>query len=156
MRVLAVRIAVLTVTFLALVPQSHAAPPFEVPQPGSRDRRAILAAIRPQVEAAFQEKLKFEVRSLDSNGEVALVFVVPRKAGGAALGPRTTTNDQGETRLLSNWVFAIVKKEGKAWQPVEVDMVDGSEILISWRDTYPEIPRKLFDSIYATYTDGEW
>jgi hypothetical protein len=63
---------------IALVPLSALAKPeFRMPPAGSPERRAIMDSIRPQVEAAYQQKVKFFVRALASNGSIALVFVVP-------------------------------------------------------------------------------
>jgi hypothetical protein len=133
---------------LALVPlNAHADSEFKTPAPGSRERRAIMAAVRPKVEAAYQLKVKFSVRALESNGAIALVFVEPLDKAGRVIGSLTRKDDRGETLELDGWVFAIAKKQGKTWTIVEIDMLQSIDGLEIWPSAYPEIPREVFELV---------
>jgi hypothetical protein len=140
------------VAFAAL---AHADTTFQTPAPGSRERRAIMDALRPQVEAAYQLKVKFSVRGLESNGSIALVFVEPLDSAGNVIGSRTTKNSRGEALELDGWVFAIVKKEAKAWRAVEIDMLESVDGLTIWPKAYPTIPEEVFQAVgMATNAEG--
>jgi hypothetical protein len=140
----------------ALAPLSALAiPEFRMPPAGSPERRAIMDSIRPQVEAAYQQKVKFFVRALASNASIALVFVVPLDDAGNVIGERTIKGKRGEAIALDGWVFAIVKKESKVWRAVEIDMLDSVDGLTMWPSKYPEIPGRVFDGVgVATNADG--
>jgi hypothetical protein len=140
----------------ALVPLSAlAVPAFRTPPAGSPERRAIMDSIRPQVEAAYQQKVKFFVRALASNGSIALVFVIPLDEAGNVIGERTTKNERGEALALDGWVFAIVKKQSKVWRAVETDMLDSVDGLTIWPSKYPEIPAEVFEGVgVATNAEG--
>lgn len=77
------------------------------------ERRAILDAIRPPVEAAYREKVKFSVRALESNGSIALLFVEPLDMRSEFLGARVVHDARGKRLDLDGCVFAIVKKGPK-------------------------------------------
>jgi hypothetical protein len=141
---------------IALVPLSALAKPeFRMPPAGSPERRAIMDSIRPQVEAAYQQKVKFFVRALASNGSIALVFVVPLDEAGNAIGERKTKNNRGEALALDGWVFAIVKKESKVWRAVEIDLLESVDGLTIWPSKYPEIPAGVFEGVgVATNAEG--
>lgn len=148
----AFRLAVVTSCF-ALA--AHAGPDFRTPPAGSLERRAIMNAIRPQVEGAYQLKVKFSVRALESDGSIALLFVEPLDEAGRVIGPRKTKTSRGDTLGLDGWVFAIVKKEAKAWRVVEIDMLDGLDGLTLWPSAYPAIPEIVFERVgVATNAEG--
>jgi hypothetical protein len=140
----------------ALAPLSALADPeFRMPPPGSPERRAIMDSMRPQVEAAYQQKVKFFVRALASNGSIALVFVVPLDGAGNVIGERTTKNSRGEVLDLDGWVFAIVKRESKVWRAVEIDMLGSVDGLTIWPSKYTEIPAGVFEGVgVATNAEG--
>ena len=140
---------------LALAPLAALAEPeFRMPPPGSPHRRAIMDSIRPQVEAAYQQKVKFFVRAMASNGSIALVFLVPLDEAGNVIGERTTKNKRGEPVELDGWVFAIAKQESKVWRVVEIDMLGSVDGLTVWPSKYPEIPADVFDGV-GVATNGE-
>jgi hypothetical protein len=90
MHVCVIRSAVIALCFAFVRLADHADPKFRMPAPGSRERRAIIDAIRPQVEEAYQLKVKFSVRGLESNGAIALVFVEPSDKAGNVIGSHET------------------------------------------------------------------
>jgi hypothetical protein len=139
------RSTVLALGLVAAPFQAHADAEFRTPPPASAERRAILAAMRPQVEAAYQLKVKFSVRALASNGSVALVFAEPMNERGQVIGERTTKTARGETLELDGWVFAIVKRESKLWRVVEIDLLSSVDGLTIWPAQYPEIPKGVFE-----------
>jgi hypothetical protein len=147
MHVSVIRLVMVALCF-ALVPfAAHANPQFQTPALGSRERRAIMDAIRPQVEAAYQLKVKFSVRGLESNGSIALVFVEPLDKAGHVIGSITRKDGSGQTLELDGWVFAIAKKEGKTWRAVELDMLQSVDGLEIWPSAYPAIPREVFEVV---------
>lgn len=151
-------LALLRVAALSLVlgpALAYAERPFDTPGPGSRERRAILDAVRPAVERAYREKVKFSVRELQSNGDLALVFVVPLDSHGVYLGARTLQDARGHVLQLDGWVFAIVQRDGKRWRVLELDLTQELDGLETWPAAYPAIPADVFEVVgLATNADG--
>jgi hypothetical protein len=52
-------------------------------------------------------------------------------------------------------VFAIVKKEAKAWRVVEIDMLESVDGLTIWPSAHPAIPEEVFEAVgVATNAEG--
>jgi hypothetical protein len=144
------------VLLLMSLPQAAAADAkFAQPAVGTRTRRAILDAIRPKVERAYQQKVKFSVRALETDGTLALAFLEPMTVDNIFIGELKTTNSQGQPVHLDGWVFAIVEHKGDAWRVLELDILSETEGLDSWPSRYPAIPKVVFDGVgLATNAEG--
>src|SRR5690349_15530691 len=60
------------------------------PAKGSAERKAILDAIRPAIEAQMRTAVEFQINVMLSDGDWAFVGANPQRPGGGEIDPETT------------------------------------------------------------------
>ena len=116
-----------TVVAAALALASVAAPPvalaqFEVvatPPAGSPQRRAILDALRPAIEARLGPDIEFVVRSIDIRGGWAVVTADPQRRGGRAIDARRYFPADDLEFMDGITVTAVMRFQGGRWRHVQ-------------------------------------
>lgn len=142
-------------TLAALPHATHADSGFDEPLPGTALRRALMSALRPSVERAYQQRVRFSVRALQASSTLAVVFVEPLDSAGRVIGETASTAPNGKPLQLDGWVFAILKCEEGKWRVVELDLASDFEGLDVWPAKYPAIPNEVFDAVgMATNAEG--
>ncbi len=106
---------------------------------GSSLRTDILNSIREQVTKAYASKIKFVVRGLETDGNFAVLLVIPINENGKNLVPIN--------KKLSSWVYAIAKRVEGKWIAAEIEMEKEYEILDVWKKKYPNIPAEIFEVV---------
>jgi hypothetical protein len=146
----------LVLTLSALTLGAHAEDRFRTPGPGTRQRREIVEAVRPLVELAYRQRVRFDVRGLESNGSYALLFVAVRDTDNDFIGPQTLTSERGELVEVDGWVFAILRKDASEWHVLESSLFDGIAHLEVWQQKYPVIPRAVFERVGLVSHTDHW
>jgi hypothetical protein len=104
--------ALALVVSLAAPPPALAAAPYSAPGPGSLQRRALLDAIRPEVERRFGRPIEFVVEHMRVGGGYAFVAVTPQRRGGAGIRNPDEEADGVHTE-------AVLRYVGGRWTVVE-------------------------------------
>lgn len=111
----------------------------------SPDRRNILDAARPIAERELNQKVKFIVRTLQTDGHWAIALLVP-------VTPESKSIDWSGTRFaadnanrkLNGWLEVLLKKEKQKWEVVDFHIGKWNEDNFSiWEHKYPSIPSAL-------------
>ena len=85
---------------------------------GTAQRRAILAALRPPVEARFGPNVEFVVRSIEVRQGWAVVMADPQRRGGARIDPRRYYA-AGDLEFMDGiTITAALRHRGGRWHPV--------------------------------------
>ncbi len=87
--------------------------------PGTAQRRAILDAIRPAVEARLGTDVEFVVRRLNVRRGWALVFADPQRPGGGLIDGRGVFPDDDLEFMDGITVTAVLRFRGGRWTLVE-------------------------------------
>ena len=115
------RTATLAALLLAGVPLATAAAagpsPAFAPSPGSAQRRAILDALRPAIEAQIGPDVEFVVRQIRVVGGWALVIADPQRRGGGAIDGHHYFADFDNMGGLM--VTALLRQRSGRWTLVE-------------------------------------
>ncbi len=88
------------------------------PAAGSAERKAILDALRPSVEAKFRVPVEFAVQELCVADGAALVIADPRRKGGGTI-PWQRVMSREEHDLGGIEVSAILRLRNGRWQLVD-------------------------------------
>lgn len=99
-----------------------AAPLIRVPVAGSAERKAMLDAIRPKVEAELGQPLEFRVRTLRVSGNFGFAVLDPQRPGGGRIVPgetpmgRRMIADMGSLDIFDCChTEAILERTAKGW-----------------------------------------
>jgi hypothetical protein len=133
-RTLALRSALVSLALALTIARAHADSAYK--EPSGKTRAAILDAIRPEVEAAYQMKLKFVVRRLKTNGQLAIALLVPTSLAGKRIDDSVF-----DAQHVDGLVHAILKHEDGAWRVIQRALSDGDEKVDGWEAAYPGIPK---------------
>lgn len=121
-----------------LVAGAAQAQPIHTPAPGSAERRAILDAIRPGVEADLGPPVEFMVEEMRVSGTWAFVHAEPQRPGGGRIAaPRDDFRD-------GNTTYAVLRRHGGRWRPL---MVAVGPTDVAWVVYCDEAPPGLFGPV---------
>ena len=88
------------------------------PKPGTKERKAVLDALRPYVQKRVGGKIEFKVEWLRSNGETAFFSGTPQRPGGAdRLDEDDRYAEQDREGMFGGGVAALMKRKGGKWTP---------------------------------------
>ncbi len=104
------------------------------PGPGSAERRALLDAMRPGVEANLGAPVEFVVEEMRVSGTWAFVHAEPQRPGGGQIAQPDEFRD-------GNTTYAVLRREGGAWRPL---MVAVGPTDVAWIEYCDEAPPGLF------------
>ena len=108
---------------------------FHTPPSGSVERRALMNAIRPQVEAEVGAPVEFVVRTLRVGEGWAYAVLEPQRPGGGRIpAPYPEINDGVTT-------YAVLRNTGGGWRAL---MVAVGPTDVAWAIYCDEAPRGLF------------
>jgi hypothetical protein len=114
------------------------------PPPGSSQRRAILDAFRPRVEAEVGAPVVFTVSVLHVSGNWAFVEATPKRPGGVDIDwKRTRFREAFEKDFMSDIVMGLLKYDGTTWTLVEYVIGPTDVFWENWLQKY-RLPRQLF------------
>lgn len=98
-----------------LMPSANAA----TPAPSTSERKAILNALRPAIEAQLGPDIEFVVEQLDVAGGWALIRAEPQRKGGRKIEASDYFNDYDRELMDGITVTALLRFEYKRWNLVE-------------------------------------
>ncbi|MQX35808.1 hypothetical protein [Roseospira navarrensis] len=129
---------------LAAAPPGHARDAIRTPQVGDPDRKAILNALRPAVEAALGGRVLFVVNVLRTDGRWAFFQGTPQRPGGRAVDwTRTPYAEAWRADAMSDVVMGLVARTPDGWRLVDHVIGPTDVHWVGWRDAYG-LPQRLF------------
>ena len=113
------------------------------PGRGDPDRKAILDAIRPRIEAEMRGPVEFVVRILNVKDGWAFAVLDPQRPGGKKINPYDTIHAADAEYMDGLTVYALTRKSGGRWGLI--DSVTGPTDVAyePWPDQYGA-PRAIF------------
>ena len=115
-----------------------------LPPPGSSQRRAILDAFRPRIEAEVGPPVVFVVSVLRVSGNWAFVQATPKRPGGVDIDwKRTKFREDFEKDFMSDIVMGLLKYDDAKWSLVEYVIGPTDVFWENWQQKY-RLPRQLF------------
>jgi len=106
--------------------QTYASPP-----PGSPERKAILDALRPKIEARLGKPVEFVVEEIRVGGGWAFVRVMPQRPGGGEIRNPNEDMDGVHTE-------AFLRREGGRWVVKEYGIGSTDVWWLSMCDSTPK------------------
>jgi hypothetical protein len=114
------------------------------PPAGSAQRRAVLDAFRPRIEAEVGPPVVFVVSVLRVAGNWAFVQATPKRSGGVDIDwKRTKFREAFEKDFMSDVVMGLLKYDGARWILVEYVIGPTDVFWENWSRDY-RLPRQLF------------
>lgn len=113
------------------------------PGRGDPERKAILDAVRPRIEAEMRGPVEFVVRVLNVMNGWAFAVLDPQRPGGRPINPADTVHAADAEYMDGLTVYALVRKSGSRWGLI--DSVTGPTDVAydPWPDDYGA-PRAIF------------
>lgn len=115
------------------------------PATGSKERQAIVDALRAPVQRQLKRKVIFKIDHLKVQGGWAFMKGVPQQPGGAAMDYRGTVYQEAiDAGAFDDGIVALLRKRGARWQVVEY-VVGATDVpYVEW-DTQHGAPSAIFD-----------
>jgi hypothetical protein len=92
---------------------------WEVPAPGSADRKGLMDAIRPHAEEALGAPVEFVIEDVRISDDVAFVMVWPQRPGGGKIDLYTTplalTDDYFPHFYEGSRIDALLERSENIW-----------------------------------------
>jgi hypothetical protein len=106
-----------------------------VPAPGSAQRRAILDALRPAIEARLGRGLEFLVQRIQVRDGWAVVMADPRRRGGGRIDGRRIFGDDFE-HMDGLTVTAVMRFANGRWRHVD-HAIGATDVWYCGSDVWP-------------------
>lgn len=129
-----------TLLFMIVGIGAALAQPWSEPARGSRERQAIMDAIRPAIEARLNPPIEFVVKQLRVLDGWAFAQVVPQRPGGKPIDVRGTMLAEQEEGLDGLHTEAILQRRGQSWFLIDHAIGAGDVWFLIWCD---RLPRRL-------------
>ena len=115
------------------------------PQPGSSERKAILDAIRPQIEKVLKKKVLFKVTHMKVLYGWAFTHGIVLQPNGKPFDFKGTPHyEEWKDGVFSDSYCGLVRKFGKKWK-AKIALVGMSDVpWVDWDKEY-KAPRAVFD-----------
>jgi hypothetical protein len=134
----------LLVAGLATIVTSPAIAESFTPMTGSPERRALLDAVRPSVEAKIGPPVVFVVHVIHVWGDWAYVQAVPQRPGGVPIDwSRTKFKDDFAKDFMTDIVMCLLRRNGAHWTVAEFVLGPTDVFWENWVGKY-RLPRTLF------------
>ncbi|WP_434051261.1 MAG: hypothetical protein RDA78_18340 [Roseibium sp.] len=132
-------ISVLSLFLMAGVTLSAAAQSVYEPSRGSAERRDILNAIRPMVEARVGPPVEFVVSWMRSGAGWAFVNVNPQRPGGGRIDPFLTTFASQAEYMDGLSTYALLRYQYDRWNLVDF-VVGPTDVFWDGDPLYAQVP----------------
>lgn len=126
------RVLVLTICMALLTQATWAAPKIYTPKPGSKERKAILDALRVPATKMNGKPVTFTEVDLKVSQGWAYVDAATIDSKGKPIGAQVT-----------NGVHALLRKSNNKWRVLDWGYVT-DVISIDWEKQYPKVPKRLW------------
>lgn len=112
------------------------------PAKGSAERKAILDAIRPAIEAQMRGPVEFQISIMRSDGGWAFIEADPQRPDGGQIDPETTAFAGRSDSMDGLTTYALVRFADGRWNHV-IDIVGPTDVAhIGWPDQY-QVPKAV-------------
>jgi len=112
------------------------------PAKGSAERKAILNAIRPAIEAQMRGPVEFQISVMRSDGEWAFVDANPQRPDGGEIDPETTAFVGRSDSMDGLTTYALVRFADGRWNHVD-DIIGPTDVAyMIWPDQY-QVPKAV-------------
>lgn len=137
-RIVTSMILLLTATVVAAAQTAY------VPEKGSAERKAILAALRVPVERDLKQRVVFVADSFKVQGSWAFVSGTPQNAGGGSPDySRTKYADAMDSGAFDNNFFALLRKTAGKWKVTTYSIGCTDVCYADWWSRY-RAPKAIF------------
>lgn len=128
----------------ALSALSSAGPGYNVPKPGSPDRKAIMDVLRAPIQKAIGKKVIFRVDLIRQSGQWAFMRGAPLQTNGKAMDYKGTKFEEDvKLGMFEDWVCALFKKSNGKWKVVNWSLGATDVAFDGWDKKYGA-PRSIF------------
>jgi hypothetical protein len=111
---------------------------------GSAERTAVLNALRVPVEKELNQKIQFNVETLNSNGTWAYFGGEPQNMkGGKPNYKKTPYQEAINEGMFDNNIFALLKKTGGKWKVIRYEIGCTDVCYATWWKEY-KAPKGIF------------
>ena len=130
---IAVMLATMTVAFAGELHE---------PAKGSAERKAILDAIRPAIEAQMRTEVEFQINVILSDGEWAFVSANPQHPGGGEIDMEKTAFAGKSDMMDGLTTYALVRYVKGRWNHID-DIIGPTDVAyMSWLELY-QVPKAV-------------
>ncbi|MEP3045967.1 MAG: hypothetical protein ABJL55_07795 [Roseibium sp.] len=112
-------LVLLSTIFLSVAAFGALAQPVHEPGRGTAERKAVLDAVRPLLEARLGAPVEFVVDWMQVGGGWAFVGLAPQRPGGAAIDLRQTTYAEQSEWMDGIQTYALLKHQYNRWNIVD-------------------------------------
>ncbi|BCM89517.1 hypothetical protein IAD21_01363 [Abditibacteriota bacterium] len=117
--------------------------------PGSKERKAVLDALRKPVERNVKQTVVFYEVKVRTKSNWAYVQAVPRNSQGKTLKAFDPDTEPA--------VIGLLKKQGNTWKVLYFGFGTSMDPVSEARHKYPKAPRSLFPSLPGEFPgDGSY
>lgn len=135
-RLLAVIAFLVTTMTVALAGELHE------PAKGSAERKAILEAIRPAIEAQMRTQVEFQINVMLSDGDWAFVAANPQHPGGGEIDMEKTAFAGKSDMMDGLTTYALVRYVKGRWNHID-DIIGPTDVAyMSWLELY-QVPKAV-------------
>ena len=114
------------------------------PAKGSKERTAILNALRVPVEKSLKQKVQFDIDTIKVQGNWAFVNGMPQNASGGELNYSITEYQEAiDEGIFDNNFQALLKKTGGKWKVVTYLIGCTDVCWIGWDEEF-KAPKAIF------------
>jgi hypothetical protein len=110
---------------------------------GSKERKAILDALRVPLQKEFKQKIKFYDTDVRSKADWAYVHSMARDEKGRKL--------KQWAEIADPMTSALLRKTKGRWRVVDWGASTSLDAIGDLRDSYPQAPRSIFPSLPSEY-----
>jgi hypothetical protein len=111
-------------------------------KPGTPLRKTLLDALRPRIEKAFRQKVKFEVRRLRTDGEWAFLDGMALQPNGKPIDLAKTPFKDEMDAMDGPTVFVLMRKKSGRWSVI-TEAIGPTDLAWSDWDARFGVPRAV-------------
>ena len=136
--------SVIGLSFILILSCPAFAQTAQTPEKGSKERTAIVSALRVPVEKELRQKIQFSIQTIRMQGNWAFINGEPQSAnGGKPDYAITKYADVIEEGMFDNNFQALLKKTGGKWKVVEFAIGCTDVCWLGW-DEIHKAPKAIF------------
>lgn len=132
----------LSIVFLMLIAIGAQAQSVHEPARGSAERKTVLNAVRPLLEARVGAPVEFVVDWMRVGGGWAFVGLAPQRPGGAAIDLRQTTYGEQSEWMDGLQTYALLRYQYDRWNLIDF-AVGPTDVFWQGDPLYAQLPNGL-------------
>ena len=130
------------IAFLVTMMSAALAGELHEPAKGSAERKAILDAIRPAIEAQMRTTVEFQINVMLSDGDWAFISANPQHPGGGEIDMEKTAFAGKFDMMDGLTTYALVRYVDGRWNHID-DIIGPTDVAyMSWLELY-QVPKAV-------------